>query len=680
MEEATTDYNSIYSLIKQKKWKEIKTLLKSSNGIHYARQVKKHGRKSKLKQPSKLIYPLHDILDHCTWYEGSMTKEECIIDVIKLLVNHCPQSLQAPDNEGDLPIHSISFVVATTPEEDEDKIEMFNFFATKHPAALSMKDKDGMLPMHTLANECSQSALKIIANLLQENPECVKLRDTDGDLLIHILVANSENSCDLRMLKLLLKLFPGSIKCQNNYGRLPLHCALLSWEGNSGSRNRGLEIIKHLIGAYPEGLTVAENTRSALPIDCFVARNDLFKSNRDEKIRVFELLANECPKSLTAKNKDGDIPINLFAFNCDAKVSKSIKKLLAKYPDVICCKDKGGDLPLHLVMASEVHFDFDLVQFLLQKHPESIKIHDKSWDLPIHIAIKNSKVPDRVIKWLFKKHPDCAKSQNAKYRLPIDEARAAGRSKIVQLLLEVDQTAPAAAVAPPTVAAAARPSCSKIEQLQEKLEAARLQERERNVSHRKKLKEMQDEIDFLKQKSSSTEQRFGILKILHVKGTELLSNALIFNDAENLKLIAKLMKDRLDTLKAIVAPTSKRSTSQCVLGHWLKDRTVPERDELIDCIKNVQYELVQVEKKFFDNTIDDHRNVVALSSVAGLGKTCFDDGNNGGMLGGDVSMAGTRDDDGTATFKPDEVYSDGIDHSVFDCLPVAKRVRREGPG
>jgi hypothetical protein len=147
------------------------------------------------------------------------------------------------------------------------------------PEAAVTVDSLGRLPLH-MAVDREQPWIKVITDLILENPRSLELRDHSGRLPIHVVLDRERPS--LEVVELLVNSFPSGASASRGVGRLPLHyavfhdcadeaivhCLLTAYKCGASTRDLygklplhylidrdkpNITCLKLLLEAYPEG-------------------------------------------------------------------------------------------------------------------------------------------------------------------------------------------------------------------------------------------------------------------------------------------------------------------------------------------------------------------------------------------------------------------------------------------
>ena len=169
----------------------------------------------------------------------------------------------------------------------------------------------------------------------------------DFDTSIHILVMPIHQSNAMKILKLLMREHPASVKIQDAAGYLPLHHVV--------ERGRNVEFCKVLIDSYPESVKIGTTVHSwgwaeSLPIHLGVLGE---RVAGEQKCEIVQYLIDCYPESLRSEDAYGYTPLHRAAQIYDN--TDTIGLILAHDPSLASVQSTGEQvygrdllhLPLH---------------------------------------------------------------------------------------------------------------------------------------------------------------------------------------------------------------------------------------------------------------------------------------------------------------------------------------------
>lgn len=257
----------------------------------------------------------------------------------------------------------------------------------------------------------------------------------NGDLPLHTIVSSSKTKASsmnlkkghLHLVKKLLELHPKGAKHKNRKGQLPIQSAVEVFEAQTLTSSPSeesasasppalaIELIKCLLNAYPEYLSMEENDDGTLPL------------RTQWGLEHFtQFLIQNHPSWIQLKDRNGGLPIHDAAFHGD---TDAIKLCADAYPKGLKYKDdQFGNLPIHFAVES-----ISALKALIYLDPESVKAQNNDGDLPLHFAAyANDAV---AVKTLLDAYPEGATVRNNNGDLPIDDATS---EEVVSLLARND--------------------------------------------------------------------------------------------------------------------------------------------------------------------------------------------------------------------------------------------------
>jgi ankyrin repeat protein len=234
-------------------------------------------------------------------------------NVLRFLVERRPQSARERDSDGDLPLHSlferrtapvsVQIFLHAWPESALEKgrngqvplhlavaahlrrhpfqLDVIRLLADQGgPEAVLARDDAGQVPLHVAAKGGDQ-ALDVASLLIERGPASVRALDRHCRLPLHVALLEHSGSSPA-LVRLLVAAFPESVRVRDRYGIPPLH-VVLSHEGD----NCSIEIVQHLLEAWPESALVrasssglvpmlmAATSNASLDVLCFLVRRSL---------------------------------------------------------------------------------------------------------------------------------------------------------------------------------------------------------------------------------------------------------------------------------------------------------------------------------------------------------------------------------------------------------------------
>jgi len=382
------------------------------------------------------------------------------IDIVKMLVEACPQSLMVAD-ETQWPLYPAHAAAYDSNPDDLHKV--VEYLLEFNPTSLCVMDGEGNTPLHMVCESKSVN-LSLVQLLFNSWPEAIRMPGEDDCFPVHLLFQNRtvDGPTALSILQFMLDIDQTIVRERDGNGILPIHYAALNMKSN--------EVCKYLINAYPESIRVRTNNGS-LPIHIACKYG-----SRVDTVDTIEYMLDLYSESINARDSDGWLPIHH-----EAKLGRAnIIKLLLKYDPGTASKVTENDqryFPLHIV-CDGANEQLDVVKILYDACPEATFVlvngriplefarrrgfigivnflemqytytrkardtkammtPDENGWLPLHHALKD-KAPLGSIKLLLKGNPSALRTADNKLAFPIHIACQFSSSNVVQHLVELD--------------------------------------------------------------------------------------------------------------------------------------------------------------------------------------------------------------------------------------------------
>jgi len=317
--------------------------------------------------------PLHYYLGrtnniHLTKDDSPSPEPPIDMEIVKLLVGAYPQSLMIADDEeyACYPAHAVIH------QDPNDLCKIIEYFLEVEPSSLRVLDGDGNTPLQ-LACGNNGLNLEVVQMLYNSWPEAIHVSSVHNELPIHELCCNAmlANTTALSILRFMLSIDPTLVRERDGLDYLPIHHAV-----RSAANRKSLEFCKVLIDLYPESLRVGTNTGS-LPI------------HKAYDIEIAQYLLELYPESINTQDRYGMLPVH------EAAVGRNIDKvelLLARDPDAASKMTNDESLPLHLACGS-YHGYLEVVKALFDAFPQAIHMCNREGQIPFELA-SNLKTSD----------------------------------------------------------------------------------------------------------------------------------------------------------------------------------------------------------------------------------------------------------------------------------------------
>ncbi|OQS08018.1 hypothetical protein THRCLA_00010 [Thraustotheca clavata] len=326
------------------------------------------------------------------------------VRTIELLVVAFPVSAAMCDKESNLPVHYLCL----NPSQTIDMTMMLHNYET-----FSLRNRDGQTPLHCLLlkKECN---FELCATVLSLAPETTSVTDRIGRTILHWICANSDH-LDEQMLQLILSLDNSSVKHSDMNGQLPLHLLLANVHVT-------LSTMRQLLQVYPSAVDVVDmhgqsplhmlciNEAITLPLlieyasICTTFPTSLLwtdntlsttlhvicmnpKATTDIIRAVFELNS----KAVTSIDHYGCTPFHYICSNQCIAV-EIIWLFLDHAHGITKIIDHRGKTPLHY-LAANTFANTEMITIVFDSDPNASQVTDHAMKLPVHYVIENPSIP-----------------------------------------------------------------------------------------------------------------------------------------------------------------------------------------------------------------------------------------------------------------------------------------------
>lgn len=202
-------------------------------------------------------------------------------------------------------------------------------------------------------------------------------------------------------------------------------------------RKGSLKEIKAYVQDHPESVTAKDERTGRIALHYAVEESN--KGDDDEKLAKLSFLLLSNLKGVTEKDREGRLPLHVFAAEQRTFRPALLRLLLTLYGGATSVRDVDGSFPLHLAMASR---QFDTSTVLLQKHVGTVDATaTHSFEPLLHTALLCG-APHHFLLLLVERAPDCAFMTNSAGDLPLSTAlRMQVRLEGLQIVLEAHPSA-----------------------------------------------------------------------------------------------------------------------------------------------------------------------------------------------------------------------------------------------
>jgi len=147
-------------------------------------------------------------------------------------------------------------------------------------------NRDGLTPLHLLCMN-SNPPLDVVQTLIAHAPETLQMQEGENKCLpLHILCSNCDCDDFLEIVKAMVEAYPDGVTIQNEERRLPIH-QVCDCGNNISNLGRKLQILDFLIEEYPESILVKDEIDTTPP-ELFMVSIEVFwkKIRMISKIRM----------------------------------------------------------------------------------------------------------------------------------------------------------------------------------------------------------------------------------------------------------------------------------------------------------------------------------------------------------------------------------------------------------
>ena len=349
-------------------------------------------------------------------------------EVILMLCDAYPDGLKVKDKDGNLPLHS---AIENRGGSRGTKITklVIQSMLEKFPGATKIMDKDSNLPIHCAFNCCTDQRLfDFVKLLLKVDPSSSLVKSRGKGLLLHYAIA-SQTKTSLPLIQLFCNAAPKCLQLKDTQGNLPIHI-------ECEKRNPSTKVILMLLDTFPGCLKVKDRDGN-LPIHSAIEKGDIIPMSIIEKmVAIF-------PESVTIKDKEKNTPLHS-ATECRVKdLAKIVHILLTADVNGVAVKsrDKEGNLPIHSACEFRTPSS-EVILMLCDTYPDGLKVKDRDGNLPLHSAIeKGDVIPMSVIDKMVAIFPESVTIKDKEKNTPLHSAigcRTTSLPQIVQILLSAD--------------------------------------------------------------------------------------------------------------------------------------------------------------------------------------------------------------------------------------------------
>jgi len=235
-------------------------------------------------------------------------------------------------------------------------------------------DSYGHFPLHKFcAESCAHDTeVLLLQKLLDLNPRAVMLKDSKGNLPLHIAV--DRDNVSVPVVRQLLLLYSKSSEVKNADGDIPLFLACRKTNPNA-------DVIALLLQASPD-------SASRLSYGCLPLHQLVHMSTPSVRALLVLIAAN--PLAAATPNRHGNLPLHLLCASLPC--IDTFLALLHAYPEAISIRNTRGETPISVALAKQkatavlgpMHTDF--VKLMLRSssahtldEEQKLTLRDLNW-------------------------------------------------------------------------------------------------------------------------------------------------------------------------------------------------------------------------------------------------------------------------------------------------------------
>ena len=383
------------------------------------------------------------------------------------------------DDDGYMPLHRLCTI---TRMDESNEIQVLKYLIEKCPQAVRHTNNKGCLPLHLVQN----GSPEFCSILIEAYPGSERIADAKGALPLHYACHNNS----IATIEYLHKLYPDAINHVDADGCYPFHDAIIGM----GFRNDpaiAVEAVKFLFKLNPDAVNhTTTNTFSyAYPIQLAIeylvvyrihaAAKEIVKFLCDSNVKLQKtsdgesLLHRVCtfnddgqhlPSDMNAKDQHSyllavlEVVKAIYDAHPEAIEDNGMIELLdenhfspflnsqlayarqAKDHRQMMTPDDNGRLPLHRALANNV--TLGSIKLLVKGNPSAIRIIDDSGALPLHVACQYHDSAS-VVQHLLDLNLRTLRAVDYDNNTALHLACSGAKYDIIALLLESNNAVPA---------------------------------------------------------------------------------------------------------------------------------------------------------------------------------------------------------------------------------------------
>ena len=323
--------------------------------------------------------------------------EIALMQILKLLIEKCPEAVRHVDKNGKLPIHIAAG--GRSPEFCRVLIEAY-------PGSERIPGANGALPLDSACTDSNFGTVQYLYNLF---PAAIHYQTTvHGYYPIHsamldvFLPFGGNAVAAVKIVKFLLDCDP-NVKLQRCEGKSLLEFACDSGLHNDRNIHDALANIEVIYDAHPEAIYALDIETCHQHVQAFLNWELVYaRQAKDHRL-------------MTTPDNNGRLPLHK-ALQNNVRLG-SIKLLVKGNPAALQSADENGSLPLHL--ACQHHDSTDVVVYLVGLDPSTLDAVDQDGNTALHLLCRSAR-HDIIALFLDEFDAVSVSTRNADEKLPID--------------------------------------------------------------------------------------------------------------------------------------------------------------------------------------------------------------------------------------------------------------------
>jgi len=301
----------------------------------------------------------------------------------KELINGYPGSLRVGlvGNGDMLPIH----IAVCNTERRADSVDTIELMLERDPDSINARDGQGHLPIHKAV---SWGTKEVVELLLTLNPVDASREDDSGKLLLHAVSSCNRSVGLVGTVKTIFDAYPAAILALDGEGKTPLDHAMRSTARSNPSQSQSMTRIISFLQAQQEYAQMAQNATALTSLTRgWLSLHRALKENAT--LGSIKLLVSGNLASLQLPTRDGVFPLQIACEHSSANVVKLLHELSGHMLDQ--CS------PLHYACRGG---NCAVIKYLFDSHASlvasAVVTPDSDDKLPIHLLCQAGKEEDKV--------------------------------------------------------------------------------------------------------------------------------------------------------------------------------------------------------------------------------------------------------------------------------------------